>query len=183
MHRVIGVSGRNSPAARFVLALAIAGAAVLCGAGARPAHAGPGKQPPAPAGLEWGGTHFQAVGSLQSWLQSRGASYDEWLIRHPFGPYLLTTHPAAPTATTPTASAGAGSVVPSPRPSGTARVRAFLPALYALAVLLLLMAATPYRLAVRIRPTLYPETARSLRVGSASIAVAVALGATAALFA
>jgi hypothetical protein len=134
-------------------------------------------QPAGPAGVDWGQEHFTAQKTLAAWLTQRGADYQVWLRRHPSGGYLLTH--AAPHNQTTRPAAGVAHAGPDPV-AGSRQGKAVAGVLYAAALLLLLLAALPHTVYARVGPEAFRE--QSLRVGSATIGLAIALGATVALF-
>jgi hypothetical protein len=101
---------------------------------------------PRPAGVDWGTGHFTASEALKTWLADRGVRYEDWLQRHPRGAYLMTHQ--APIRRR---SGGAGATRPS-HTRASAKNSAAMIAIYGLAGVLLILAAIPGSLLVRIVP-------------------------------
>jgi hypothetical protein len=142
--------------------------------------AGAAGQPVRPAGVTWGDGHFRSQKTLATWLGNHGADYQIWLRRHPSGRYLLTH--AAPRAQAKRAGVAGRAQAGSPALESDQRSNQgeLIPAiLYGAALLLLGLAALPHGMVERVRPEVVRE--QSLRVGSATVGLAIALGATVAL--
>jgi hypothetical protein len=125
---------------------------------------------PRPAGVDWGVGHFTATEALKTWLADRGVRYEDWLQRHPRGAYLMT-HPAP--AVTPR----------FPDPIVVSRARASsvsgaaILAIYGLAAALLLLAAIPRGVLVRMIPIEYHARLTPARTTFAAAGLSLGVGA------
>lgn len=146
--------GRAATVAACVLALTCVGGAA----------AAPGKHA-SPAGVTWGSHHFTTRSGLSSWLSQRGIRYEDWLLRHPSGGYLMSH------------SSPAGSL--SSGRSSTSRhivSRVVRRMLYGLAVVLLLVAVVPVGVIAQVVPPRYLGRTTSLRMMFAGGALSIAVG-------
>jgi hypothetical protein len=123
---------------------------------------------PHPAGVDWGNSHFTEPDQLSTWLADRGVRYDDWLRRHPSGAFLMT-HPAAAT------SDPIAPPVSRVRASGLSGAAISL--IYGCAAALLLLAAIPSRLVVRVVPMRYGAALTPARTTFAAAGLSLGLGA------
>ena len=150
---------------------AIVAACVLALVGAGRLAASSGKHRSPAAGVTWGTRHFTTRSALTSWLSKRGIRYEDWLLRHPGGGYLMS-HSAPAVA----ASAGRTTAHGHTALGVTERM------LYGLAVLLFLIAAIPVGVIGRIVPHEHLSRTRSIRMMVAGGALSIAVGSALASF-
>lgn len=130
-----------------------------------------GAPKPRPAGVDWGAGHFTAPEALKAWLTDRGVRYEDWLRRHPRGAYLMThPAPAAPRLGEPR-RAGV-SRAPASGLSGTSILL-----IYGLAAVLLLLAAVPGSVLVRVVPADHHPMLTPARTTFAAAGLSLAVGA------
>jgi hypothetical protein len=90
--------------------------------------------------------------------------------------FPATVVPATPLGSSSGAGAGSYRAASSPGNKAVAAI------MYGFALVLFLLSALPYGVLAWVRPEIFPEQTLSLRVGSATVGGAIALGATVALF-
>jgi hypothetical protein len=176
---------------RIVARWAVVALAVVVWTQARPAEAVAAQPPTRPVGVDWGPGHFTGQHALQAWLRQRGVRYEVWLRRHPGARYLMThsvppkpaqARNAVPAKTTSARAAAHTTAVTGPADLSAGEESAgVISAMYGAALILLLLAALPYGVLAGVIPRVRREQALSVRVGSASVAIAIAVGATVAL--
>jgi len=149
---------------------AVVAACVLALIGAGTSAASPAKHPSPALGVTWGSRHFTTRSDLTSWLSKRGIRYEDWLLRHPGGGYLMS-HSA------PGASASSGRV-----PHGQPALGITERTLYGLALILFLVAAIPVGVIGRIVQHEYLARSRSIRMMVAGGALSIAVGSALASF-
>jgi len=150
---------------------AVVAACVLALIGAGTSAASPAKHPSPALGVTWGSRHFTTRSDLTSWLSKRGIRYEDWLLRHPGGGYLMTH-------SDPGASASGGRVPDHGRNALGITERT----LYGLALVLFLIAAVPVGVIGRIVPHEYLGRSRSIRMMVAGGALSIAVGSALASF-
>jgi hypothetical protein len=150
---------------------AIVLACLLALVGAGNLAASPGKRASPALGVTWGTHHFTTRSALASWLSRRGIRYEDWLLRHPGGGYLMSHSAPAVSAS--------GDRAPT---HGHSTLGITERTLYVLALLLFLIAAIPVGMIGRIVPHEYLARIRSIRMMVAGGALSIAVGSALASF-
>lgn len=150
---------------------AIVAACVLALVSAGSLAASSGKHRRPAAGVTWGTRHFTTRSALTSWLSKRGIRYEDWLLRHPGGGYLMSHSAPAVSAASGRAPAHGHTAL-----GVTERM------LYGLAALLFLIAAIPVGVIGRVIPHEYLSQMRSMRMLVAGGALSIAVGSALASF-